>query len=174
MALFESSLNAGNPIPPPSTPFQILALTSSNYVVTSNTMLYVPVVNIDDSPPVTGCTPPGVPGTPGCVGVFPANHKAALSYVFGAQQMGGHDMAITIDGAQTRLSNDYLAGPVSTPPLLDGGGTHELAIAAYVGPLAAGTHTVRITGEFNGPYLEITYGVPSFAIDVSYTVSVTP
>jgi hypothetical protein len=174
VALFESSLNAGTPIAPPSTPFQILDLNHLNYVVTRNTVLYVPVFNFDDSPPVTGCTPPGVPGTPGCVGVWPANHKAALSYIYGAQKVGGHDMAITIDGRKTALSQDYLAGPVSTPPLLDGGGTHELLIAAYVGPLAVGTHTVRITGVLDGPYLEITYGVSSFPADITYTVNVTP
>jgi len=84
LALFESSLIAGTPITPPRTPFEILNLTTSNYVVDRHTVLYVPLVSIDDSPPVTGCVPPGVPGTPGCVGVFPANHKAALRYTSGA------------------------------------------------------------------------------------------
>src|SRR4051794_10670703 len=97
-AVFESGFIAGTPIPPPSTPFQILSLASTDYVVSSNTMLYVPVFTIDDSPAVTGCPQPGVPGTPACVGIWPANHNAALSYVYGAQQLGGHDMAITIDG----------------------------------------------------------------------------
>src|SRR5262249_23143574 len=150
LALFESNLIAGPPFaPPPSTPFQILSLLSRNYVVNSHTMLYVPVFTFDDSPPVTGCTLPGIPGTPGCVRVFPATHTAALSYVFGAQQTGGHDMAIPIDGARTPLSQDYLAGPVSVPPVLADGAAHGLVIAAYVAPLAAGSHTVTISGEFD-------------------------
>jgi hypothetical protein len=146
-----------------------------SYVVNSHTMLYVPVVSFDDSPAVAGCPQPGIPGTPGCVGVFPANHNAALSYVFSAQKVGGHDMAITIDGAKTPLSQDYLAGPVSVSPPLDNGAANGLVIAAYVAPLATGTHHVRISGVLDGPYLEITYGDgASFPIDQTYTVNVTP
>lgn len=68
-------------------------------------------------------------------------------------------MAVTIDGTRTSLTQAYLSGPVlqSTPPLADGGGTHELVVAAYVAPLPVGTHSVTISGVFDGPYLAITY-----------------
>jgi hypothetical protein len=81
-------------------------------------------------------------------------------------------MAITIDGTKTVLSSAYLAGPVSAP-LLDGG-SNMLVIGAYVAPMATGTHTVTISGQFDGPYLGITYpGLTSLPFSQKYTVNVT-
>lgn len=177
-AVFESGFIGGPqqpvpqiPGPPPGPSFQILSSASTTYRVSSNTIFYVPVVTIDDSPAVTGCPQPGIPGTPGCVGIWPANHNAALSYLYSAQKVGGHDMAITIDGARTTLSQSYLAGPVSAP-LVDGG-SNMLVVGAYVAPLPVGTHTVTISVVLDGPYIEITYGVPSFVFSQDYAVTVT-
>ena len=140
-ALFQSSLNAGNqpgnPINPPKTPFQILYTyvnSTNHFQVRTGTFFYVPVVNFDDSPPVQGCVQPGVAGTPGCTGVWPENNLEARSYLFDPSKCHGHDLSITVDGVTTLLGPNYLAGPVTTPPLLDTSvpgvfGTHMFFVA---------------------------------------------
>jgi hypothetical protein len=170
-AVFESDFIGGVPAAPdqPSTPFQILSNLSTSYTINSHTMMYVPVFTFDDSPQIAGCPPE----TPACTGVWPADDKAALSYVYSAQKVGAHDMAITIDGAKTTLSQSYLAGPVSAG--LHDGGSNMLVIAAYVVPLPVGSHTVTISGVLDGAYIPLSFGITSIGpFSLGYTVNVTP
>ena len=172
-ALFTTSGN--DPAQEPRTPFQILhydpatfaatpdgggiVLSGTNtFAVRPGTFLYLPVQSVDDSPPV--------------LGTFPTTPAQARHYLFDPSLYGGHDFVATIDGVATRLGPAYLAGPVTTPPLLDGGGTHIITLAAFIGPLPPGTHTVTISGEVSGTSLEPTYGITFLRDDFSYTVNV--
>jgi hypothetical protein len=158
-ALFTTSGN--NPAYLPNTPFQILYVKSSQpslFKVEAGTMFYVPLWNADDSPPVAG--------------VFPTTPIQAKWYFFDPAQLGA-SFRILIDSNTTELGPQYVAGPVTTPPLLDGGGTHFVTIGAFLYPLSPGTHTVRIQGGLYGKLIEATYGIPSVSEDISYTVHVS-
>jgi hypothetical protein len=72
----------------------------------------------------------------------------------------------------TDLGPEYVAGPVTTTPLLDGGGTHYSTIGAFLNPLTPGTHTVRIQGGVFGDEILATYGMPSFSEDTTHGVTV--
>jgi hypothetical protein len=171
-ALFTTSGN--DPAQEPRTPFQILHLPAmfvptfedggvvlrgtNTFDVHPGTFLYLPLVSVDDSPTV--------------LGVFPTTPAGARHYFFDPALYGGHDYVATIDGVATPIGPAYLAGPVSTPPLLDGGGTHIITLAAFIHPLSPGTHTVKFTGEVSGTALEPTYGITFLRDDFSYTVNV--
>jgi hypothetical protein len=174
-ALFTTSGNS--PAYLPQTPFQILytdpAKTTStfedgglvvqgsnSFVAKAGTQYYLPAQNFDDSPPV--------------LGTFPTTHAQAIPYVFDPAQYGAHDYQAVIDGSTTALDASYVAGPVTTPPLLDGGGTHYITLGAFVKPLAPGTHTVTISGELSGAGLESTYGIAFLQESFTYTVTVRP
>lgn len=173
IALFQSSLSTASPLTPPETPFQILysPASSSTFTVQAGTFLYVPVFYFDDTPTVVGCPPNVVVDAPGCVGIWPDNNAEARSYFFDPSKNDAHDMTITVDNVTTALGPDYVAGPVTTPPLLDGTppGTHMINLAAFVSPLSPGTHTVTIAGVVDGPYLTIS-GASGFTFTASYTV----
>jgi hypothetical protein len=147
---------------PPNVPFRMLFTapnsSTNSFVFPPDTPLYVPVVAITDSPPI--------------IGTFPTTHEQALGYFFDPSQLGGHDFSITVDGQTTVLSHDYLAGPVETPPLQDGGGTHYLVVAAFLAPLPLGKHTVSIAGEANGQVLLAFTGGQPFEVSAEYTVTV--
>jgi hypothetical protein len=156
-ALFTTSGNDVKYLP--KTPFQILYVAPGNsFTVKAGTMFYVPLWNADDSPPVAG--------------VFPTTPSEARHYWFDADQLGAKGFLIQIDSTTTHLGERYVAGPVTTPPLLDGGGTHYTTIGAFLNPLTPGVHTVRIEGGLFGPLIEATYGVPSLTEDISYSVRV--
>src|SRR5262245_24964714 len=121
-------------------------------------MFYLPLQSVDDSPPV--------------LGTFPTTSAQAQAYFFGPSQYGGHDFVAVVDGVSTPIGPAYLAGPVTTPPLLDGGGTHILTLGAFVQPLSPGTHTVRISGELSGAALAPTYGITFLRDDFTYTIHV--
>jgi hypothetical protein len=87
--------------------------------------------------------------------------------------VGGKDFAVIIDGVSTPLGPSYVAGPVTTPPLLDGGGTHMITIGAFLNPMTPGHHTVRITGGYYGQGITDTYGIAFIALDFTYSVTVT-
>jgi hypothetical protein len=174
-ALFTTSGN--NTAYLPRTPFQILytdpAMTTStfedgglvvqgsnSFVAKPGTAYYLPVQNVDDSPPV--------------LGTFPTTHAQAIPYLFDPAQYGAHDYTAVVDGTSTSLGASYVAGPVTTPPLLDGGGTHYISLGAFVRPLAPGTHTVTISGELSGAGLEPTYGIAFLQESFTYTVTVRP
>ena len=120
----------------------------------------MPVDNADDSPPV--------------VGTFPANNKAAKAYIFGPHQLAGRGFAVCVDHRCRPLGPEYVAGPVETPPLLDGGGTHMITIGAFLSPMTPGVHDVRITGGYFGAGIFSVYGIGFIALDLTYRVHVNP
>ena len=132
---------------------------SNSLTVPAGTRFFVPVDNADDSPPI--------------VGTFPTTNDGAKRYIFDPLQAGGKDFAVIIDGVSTPLGPAYVAGPVTTPPLLDGGGTHMITIGAFLNPMTPGQHTVRITGGYYGQGIRDTYGVGFIALDFTYRVTVT-
>ena len=175
MAQFSTSGNSGAYYPP--TPFQILyaapntgtlvsvdggyeALNSNNFVASTGTYFFVPLWNADDSPPI--------------VGVWPMTHQEAIPYFFAPSQVGGRDFAITIDGHATPIGPAYLAGPITTAPLQDGGGTHIITLGAFVHPLPAGSHTISISGGVFGSDIPETYSFAFLEQDITYTVTVRP
>jgi hypothetical protein len=147
----------------PKTPFQVLyadsnestvetvnggtAVTGGNNVnfnhVSPGTSFYVPLLTVDDSPPI--------------VGTFPTHASDAAGYFFGSDQVGAKDTEIIVDGKSTLVGAAYLAGPVKTQPLPDGGGTHIITLGVFLSPMSKGTHTVEIKGEFAGDAFRTTY-----------------
>lgn len=176
LALFSTSGN--DPARYPSTPLQVLyydphtlvpstdgcgsVSTGTNvFVVKSGTTFFVPVENVDDSPPV--------------LGTFPTTRSQAGPYFFDPSQVGGRDFVITVDGVATPLGASYLAGPVTTAPLLDGGGSHMITLGAFLGPMSPGTHTVSISGGLFGALIQSVYSPTCFFREAfTYTVKVVP
>ena len=142
----------------PDTPFQILYVDRSTgtntFTVKTGTRFFVPLAYVDDSPPI--------------LGDFPADSSTVEDYFFGADEMGGHDFAIEVDGQAMPIGPEYVAGPVLTPGLLDGGGSHFIQLGAFLTPLSKGTHTVTIRGGFDGAAI----GGFDFTFEISYTVIV--
>jgi len=173
LALFTTGGN--DPANYPDTPFQVLyvdpstvnvvpvngglqTVGSNTFTVPVGTSFFVPLFNVDDSPPV--------------LGTWPANHQEAIGYFFGASQIGARGFEITIDGQSASIGSAYLAGPVGTPPLLDGGGTHILTLGAFLHPLTPGTHTVSIAGGVFGEQLLSTFGISFLTENDTYRVTV--
>jgi hypothetical protein len=164
-ALFEPPLlvtRAFRPCPKPDSPACGLLFTqsvpfSNSFVVPTGTMFFVPVDNAKDSPPIAG--------------TFPTTERAGKRYVFEHRQLGGRDFSIVVDGDRVALGPEYVAGPVETPPLPDGG-NHMITIGAFLGPLPPGHHTVRITGGYYGRAIRETYGLAFIALDFTYSVTV--
>jgi probable HAF family extracellular repeat protein len=142
-ALFNTSGN--NPADYPHTPFQILyvdpateSLTPSgggaletgtnSFVVAPGTPFYVPLAFVDDSPPI--------------LGTFPTDPSATANYVFAPDQLGTSNLVLTVDSRATPIGAAYAAGPVQTPALPDGGGTHIITVGAFLTPLSPGRHTI--------------------------------
>ncbi|GAA3639416.1 hypothetical protein [Microlunatus ginsengisoli] len=161
----------------PRTPFQILyfdpataqvdtsgdgwAFSGTNtFSVPAGTQFFVPLQNADDSPPV--------------LGTLPRSQAEAASYFFDPAQLGAKGYRIDVDGVATPIGPRYVAGPVRTPPLLDGGGRHMITLGAFVGPLPPGKHTVTIDGGLYGDLLFPAYGIRFLRGHFSYQVSVAP
>jgi hypothetical protein len=160
VALFESSLDPSQL--PQDTPFEILHVggnPANTFVTYAGTMFYVPLYSVDDSPPI--------------LGTFPKDRDDAADYFLNAEQLGAKDWTIIIDGHSTPVGTEFFAGPASTPPLLDGGGTHMLILGVFLTPLTLGEHTIRIHGELTGAAVIKAYGGP-FTEDISYSVTVVP
>jgi hypothetical protein len=170
LAYFNSSGN--DPKYYPDTPFQILFASGTDYSLVDQTILatgsntfhvktetrfFVPVFGFDDSPPV--------------VGDYPARSQDAADYIFGPDEVGGHDVFVKVDGKVTEIGPDYVAGPVTVPNLLDGGGSQEIQVGAFLTPLTKGTHTVTVGAIFDGAAFLDAYGV-AFDIEYTYTVIV--
>jgi hypothetical protein len=160
VALFESSLDPS--LLPQDTPFKILHVggTPPNTFRTyAGTMFYVPLVSVDDSPPI--------------IGTFPKDRDDAADYFLNPEQLGAKDWTIIVDGHSTPVGAEFFAGPANTPPLLDGGGTHMLILGVFLTPLTLGEHKIRFQGKLAGAAVIQAIGVP-FTEDITYTVTVVP
>ena len=160
--------------PDRSDPFQILYLDSGlnpldfNFKIYEETMLFVPIFGIDDSPPIIGNFPP-----------YPAEPKKAADYFLSRQQLGAHGWLITVDGHTTFLGPEFFVGPVLTPPLADAppcqGGTHLLQFGVFLTPLKGrNPHTVRFQGVLDGVALLANNSGQPFTEDITYNVQVIP
>ena len=171
LALFTASGN--QPQFYPATPFQVLYtavfdaqpdgdglfVTGTNsFVVRPGTTFFVPIQNATDSPPVAG--------------VFPTTNGEAKRYFFDPAQLGGRDHQVVVDGRSTPLGSGLVAGPVTTPPLPDGGGTHIVTLGVFLSPLRPGTHTVTISGGLFGDAIGATYEIAFLREEFTYTVNV--
>ena len=174
-ALAFFTISGNNPENYPDTPFQVLYydpstrvdeivdgglhITGSNtFPVKPGTWFFVPVFSVDDSPPI--------------IGTWPTTHEQAVAYFFGPTQVGVKGLEITVDGRTSPLGAAYLAGPVTTAPLPDGGGTHILTVGAFLSPLSPGRHTVSISGGAFGAEILPASGLAFIDEDISYTVTV--
>lgn len=65
-----------------------------------------------------------------------------------------------------------MVGPFPVQPPLADGGTHDVAEAAFIGPLTVGTHHVRSVTTFRGSLVRDAYHVSflRFGNDVPITV----
>ncbi|HKI20689.1 MAG TPA: hypothetical protein VKA15_22555 [Isosphaeraceae bacterium] len=173
IALFSTSGNNSQYYP--DTPFQILAEDASTVVVTpengglvvtggnsftvpSGTPFFVAMYYADDSPPVYG--------------TFPTSPWKAAGYIFDRSQLGANNFAIIVDGEYTSIDSSYVAGPVLTSPLLDGGGTHFISVGAFLTPLSVGTHTVTMLGTVSGDAFVAGAGVSFLSAVFTYNVKV--
>jgi hypothetical protein len=171
------TISGNDPANYPDTPFQVLyydpstrhdeivdgglhTTGSNTFTVRPATSFFVPVFSVDDSPPI--------------IGTWPTTHEQAVAYFFGPTQVGVKGLEITVDGRTSPLGAAYLAGPVTTAPLPDGGGTHILTAGAFLSPLSPGQHTVSIRGGAFGAEILTTTGLAFIDEDISYTVTVQP
>jgi hypothetical protein len=154
-AVFNTGDHSGTP---PNLPFQMLFTTSDNtFTVPAGTAFYVPLLAIDNSPPV--------------IGDFPSRPAQASAYFFGSSELGGHDFSIAVDNISTNIGPDYLVGPVTTQPLPDGGGTRYIVLAVFLGPLTTGEHSVTINTHLSGSAIIALFGT-SIDFTTTYTVFV--
>jgi len=141
----------------PDTPFTILYHRPGDaFTVQPGSYLYVKFFFIDDSPPV--------------VGSFPDDQAAVSDYVFGRDQLGGHDLRLEVDGQTTSLDAAGYAGLAATPTSPDGS-DNIVQIGAFISPLDKGTHTISISGVFDGSAIIDAFGGP-FAGHITYSVTV--
>ena len=130
---------------------------TNSSVVTPVTPLYVPLVNVDDSPPI--------------IGNFPTDPSGAARYVFAHDQVGATNLEINVDGHVTPIGAAYAAGPVETP--LPDGGSHIITVGAFLSPLSPGTHTITISGLLDGLAFQQVTGWSFLEFNFTYTVTVT-
>jgi hypothetical protein len=180
-ALFFTSGNDGAYYP--ETPFQILYADfgtaiftpvdggldikatndfSGKHAVHAGTPFYLPLFNVDDSPPIWG--------------TFPTSPSQAARYVFDHNQVGLDYLVVNVDGRSTMIGRAYVAGPVeqSDPPLLDGGGTHIITVGVFLTPLSPGTHVVSFSGQNSGLAFQAATGLAFLRAETTYTVEVVP
>ncbi len=151
------SISGNDPAYYPDTPFQIIYRHPGNsFTVKAGKFFYVNVVFFDDAPPI--------------IGDWPTDKDAAASYVFGRDQLGGHDLEIEVDGAVTSLDYPGYIALAPTPTSPDGS-ANILKIAAFLTPLSKGTHAVTIRGIFDGDAIIDAFGGP-FAGEIAYSVTV--
>jgi hypothetical protein len=164
-AVINFTTSGNDPSYYPDTPFQILyhftnhddPALSNTFVVPEGTYLYAKFFEIDDSFPV--------------IGDWPETKEEAANYIFGRDQIGGHDFQIIVDGKSYSLQDPgYIGGPVATPDSPDGS-ENGIQIGAFISPLKKGTHTVVIHGTVDGDAFIDVVGGPSTG-NVTLTVIV--
>lgn len=157
-AVANFSISGNDPAYYPDTPFQIIYRRPGNtFTVAPGTFLYLKFFFIDDAEPI--------------IGDWPADKSGVEEYIFGRDQLGGHDLEVEIDGKVTSLDDvGYVGGPIETPDSPDGS-QHLLQIGAFVSPLKKGTHSITIRGVFDGTAFVDFVGGP-FATEIAYTVIV--
>ena len=147
---------------PPRTPFQALYTSATNnntFVVRPGTMLYVPVLYNDESPPAVGQIPDVT------------DRQALLDYFYSPLRFGTEYTIITVDGKDTVLGPEYLVGLYFASPLPDTAQSY-MTVAGFVTPLKKGTHKVGISARAAGAdILALTGGQP-FEFSLEYTVIV--
>ena len=167
LARFSTSGNAGSEYP--STPFQILYITGDNVFgddpdekIKTGTKFFVPLAWVSDSVPILGDFPDDS-----------STDEEVQDYFFDKEQLGVRDLAIEVDGKVTSIGREYLAGPVSHPDgLLPDGGSHFIQVGVFLTPLSKGTHTVTISGVFDGDLLIPYLGDDPVPFETTYTVIV--
>ena len=145
---------------PAGFPFQILYVPADGnltFNVQTGTMFYVPLVYSDDSD--TALWP------------FPdVNDPEAVSdYYFESEQLGAETLDLVVDGKVTSLGRNYAVGAV-TPGLPTGGNSYTV-VAAYLGPMSKGTHSVTIRVLLKGAFL-LPYFPTGYGFEANYTVIV--
>lgn len=138
----------------PNVPFQILYVpnvapypTEATFTVKSGTPFYVPLLYVDDSPPVLGDFPQNV-----------NDWWADAFYMFSLDEIGG-SAEINVDGREATIGPEYLVG-VKTKPLPDGGGTHVVALGVFLAPLSKGKHRVVLNLAYEGDAWVDAVGAP--------------
>jgi hypothetical protein len=155
-ALAQFADGGNNPALLPSLRFQVLYFSATNvFDVKPGTRLFVPVLFVDDSPPV--------------LGVYPSDKSDLADYYFDPTQVGIEGAQIEVDGKVTDLGPDYI-GAVFDIPLPQGGNNYS-ELGAFLTPLNKGTHTIIIRGTFAGDLVLALTGVP-LPFEITYTVNV--
>jgi DNA-binding SARP family transcriptional activator len=164
------TMSGNDPAKYPATPFQVLyvetidvqpagtgavASGTNAFTATAGTYFYTPVFAASDGPPV--------------VGTFPSAPADAPSYLFDPGQYGARDFEVIVDGTSTVLVPEYVVGPDA---YTGEGGSRIVTLAAFVGPLDPGLHTVRARGGVFGRGLTETEGVSFIEVDFTYDVAV--
>jgi hypothetical protein len=88
-----------------------------------------------------------------------------------AARNSGGDFSIVVDNVSTCIGPGYLVGPITTPPLPDGGGTRYMVLAVFLGPLTKGDHAVTINTHLSGNAIIALFGT-SVDFTTTYTVIV--
>lgn len=162
-------------------PLQILfapnnGATLNTFSVSPGTILYVPVILNDDSPPIIGSCPITATTCPDFPNV--GDREEFLDYMYSPKEFGLRYSEIVVDGKVHDLGSDYLVEVKVPVPagLADGSGTQYMTSAAFVAPLSEGTHTVEIRANANGQdvievFTALSLAVP-FPFTITYTVNV--
>src|SRR5437764_1197595 len=157
MAYFSTGGNDVSKLPA-NFPFQIIYYTGANdFTVSPGTRLFVPVLYVDDSPPV--------------LGDYPADPRLLAAYYYSDTEFGLDLAQIEVDGQVTDLTPAYVGG-AATPGLLDGGGSHYSQIGAFLTPLNKGKHTITIRAVADGDALAPYFPGGLFMFEITYTVTV--
>jgi hypothetical protein len=145
-------------------PFRSLFTSSENpsntFHVGPGTMFYVPILHVDDSPPILGDFPDVT------------DQKAVGDYYFDEDQLGAEFIEIVVDGAITSLGRKYPVG-AETPglPFPSLGGNNYTVAAVFLTPLTKGTHTVTIRALLTGDAIKV-FLPDGYGFSITYTVIV--
>jgi hypothetical protein len=157
LAYFSSSDN--NPDFLPKTPFQILYLKKdqpNEFTVSPGTFFFVPFLFVSNAPPI--------------VGNFPSDPKQGPNYIFSQEQFGAKFQIQVNDNLPISIPSSYVAGPVYTPGLLNGG-SQTIQIGVFLTPLSPGEHTITCRGTLSGKAF-VDIATEPVAFEFTYKVKV--